>query len=461
MYRLINKGIGLLLGAMLVFASAFAQPDEKPEGTSIDRVIAVVGANIAMQSELETQYLQWLAQGMEPTDDTRCRLYEELLYQKLLLNQAQVDSVVVSDGQVEDELSRRLEYFIAQIGSQEKLEEYYEKSILEIKDEFRKMIKDQLLTQQMQQTVTADVKVTPTEVRRFFNNIPKDSLPYVNSEIQLGRVMIKPKVSQDQLDEARHKAEDLRQRVLDGEKFSTLAVLYSEDPGSSKKGGELGFFSRGQMVPEFESIAFRLKNDSVSDVFRTDYGYHFMQMIERRGEQANARHILIKAKPAVEDIIKASELLDSLKKEVEAANITFEEAATEFSEDDDSKLNNGMMYNINTGSTVFEMDQLSMIDQRLFLQVERMEVGTITEVMDVTEPDGTPSYNIFLLKSRTEPHVANMKDDYQKIQNAALNEKQNRMITEWIEEKASRTYVMMDPAYENCEFTNKWVQQAQ
>ena len=461
MYRSINKGIGLLLGGMLVFASAFAQEDEKPEGTTIDRVIAVVGANIAMQSELETQYLQWLAQGMDPNDDTRCRLYEELLYQKLLLNQAQVDSVVVSDGQVEDELSRRLEYFIAQIGSQEKLEEYYEKSILEIKDEFRKMIKDQLLTQQMQQTVTADVKVTPTEVRKFFNNIPKDSLPYVNSEIQLGRVMIKPKVSQDQLDEARHKAEDLRQRVLDGEKFSTLAVLYSEDPGSSKKGGELGFFSRGQMVPEFESTAFRLKNDSVSEIFRTEYGYHFMQMIERRGEQANVRHILIKAKPAVEDIILASELLDSLKKEIDAGNITFEEAATKFSEDDDSKLNNGMMYNINTGSTVFEMDQLSMIDQRLFLQVERMDVGTITEVMDVTEPDGTPSYNIFLLKSRTEPHVANMKDDYQKIQNAALAEKQNRIIAEWIEEKASRTYIMMDPAYQDCQFNNKWVQQAQ
>jgi peptidyl-prolyl cis-trans isomerase SurA len=453
--------IAIVTGIVLPTISA-AQPNEQePKGQSIDRIIAVVGANIATQSELETQYLQMLGQGIEPDDLTRCRLYEELLYQKLLLNQSQVDSVEVSDSQVEDELGRRLDYFIAQIGSKEKLEEYYEKSMLEIKDEFRKMIRDQLLVQTMQQKLTADVKVTPNEVRRFFAKIPADSLPYVNSEIQLGRIMIKPKISQDQLDEARHKAEDLRQRVLDGEKFSTLAVLYSEDQGSSKKGGDLGFFERGQMVPEFESVAFRMKNDSVSDIFKTEFGYHFMQMIERRGEQANVRHILIKSKPSIDDIIKASELLDSLKKEIDADRIKFEDAATKYSEDEDSRLNKGMMYNINTGSTVFEMDQLSMIDQRLFLKVEKMKIGSITEVMDVTEPDGSPSYNIFNLKTRTEPHVANLKEDYQKIQNAALSEKQNTMVSDWIMEKASRTYIKMDPLYEGCPFSNNWIQEAQ
>jgi peptidyl-prolyl cis-trans isomerase SurA len=462
MYASIKYFVIVVVAGLIFPALSVAQPtDQEPKGQSIDRVIAVVGANIATQSELETQYLQMLTQGMEPDDLTRCRLYEEILYQKLLLNQSQVDSVEVSDSQVEDELGRRLDYFIAQIGSKEKLEEYYEKSLLEIKDEFRKLIRDQLLVQTMQQKLTADVKVTPNEVRRFFAKIPADSLPYVNSEIQLGRIMIKPKISQDQLDEARHKAEDLRQRVLDGEKFSTLAVLYSEDPGSSKKGGDLGFFSRGQMVPEFESVAFKMKNDSVSDIFKTEFGYHFMQMIERRGEQANVRHILIKSKPSIEDIIKASELLDSLKKEIELDKLDFEVAATQYSEDEDSKLNKGMMYNVNTGSTVFEMDQLSMIDQRLFLKVEKMDLGSITEVMDVTEPDGSPSYNIFMLKTRTEPHVANLKEDYQKIQNAALAEKQNTMIGDWISEKAGRTYIMMDPLYESCPFNNNWIQEAQ
>ncbi|MFT4523968.1 MAG: peptidyl-prolyl cis-trans isomerase SurA [Bacteroidia bacterium] len=462
MYASIKYFVIVVVAGLIFPALSVAQPtDQEPKGQSIDRIIAVVGANIATQSELETQYLQMLTQGMEPDDLTRCRLYEEILYQKLLLNQSQVDSVEVSDSQVEDELGRRLDYFIAQIGSKEKLEEYYEKSLLEIKDEFRKLIRDQLLVQTMQQKLTADVKVTPNEVRRFFAKIPADSLPYVNSEIQLGRIMIKPKISQDQLDEARHKAEDLRQRVLDGEKFSTLAVLYSEDPGSSKKGGDLGFFSRGQMVPEFESVAFKMKNDSVSDIFKTEFGYHFMQMIERRGEQANVRHILIKSKPSIEDIIKASELLDSLKKEIELDKLDFEVAATQYSEDEDSKLNKGMMYNVNTGSTVFEMDQLSMIDQRLFLKVEKMDLGSITEVMDVTEPDGSPSYNIFMLKTRTEPHVANLKEDYQKIQNAALAEKQNTMIGDWISEKAGRTYIMMDPLYESCPFNNNWIQEAQ
>jgi len=384
-----------------------------------------------------------------------------VLYQKLLLNQAQVDSIEVSDAQVEDELSRRLDYFISQIGSQEKLEEYYEKSILEIKDEFRKMIKDQMLTQNMQQSLTAEIKVTPTEVRRFFNKIDTDSLPYVNSEIQMGRIMIKPEISQDQLDEARHKVEDMRQRVMDGEKMSTLAVLYSEDPGSAKKGGELGFFSRGQMVAEFESEAFRLKNDSISPVFRTEYGYHFMKMIERRGEQANVRHILVKAKPSIDDIVKSSELLDSLKKEIVAGSITFAEAATEHSQDEDSRLNNGMLYNGQNGSNTFEMDQLSSIDQRLFLQVERMEVGTMTEVMDVASAGGTPTYNIFLWKSRTEPHIASMKDDYQRIQAAAMAEKQNNAIGDWIIDKAAKTYIKMDPLYENCPFNHTWIKAEQ
>ena len=236
MYASIKYFVIAIVAGLIFPVLSVAQPTEQePTGQSIDRIIAVVGANIATQSELETQYLQMLSQGVEPDDLTRCRLYEEILYQKLLLNESQLDSIVVSDGQVEEELSGRLEYFIAQIGSVEKLEEYYEKSILEIKDEFRKLIRDQLLVQTMQQKLTVDVKVTPSEVRRFFAKIPEDSLPRVNSEIQLARIMIKPKISQDQLDEARHKAEDLRQRVLDGEKFSTLAVLYSEDQGTSKK----------------------------------------------------------------------------------------------------------------------------------------------------------------------------------------------------------------------------------
>jgi len=225
----------LLLILLTVFTSyGFAQ-----ESKSIDRIIAVVGGNITLQSELETQYLQMLASGYEPNDDSKCILFEELLYGNLLLHRAKVDSLIVGDGEVEDELNRRLEYFIAQLGSQQKLEEYYEKSILEIKDEFRELIKEQLLSQRMQQKITGDIKVTPAEVRAYFNKIPKDSLPRINAEVELGRIMKRPEVSKEQKDAAKAKAEELRQRVLGGEGFRALAILYSEDPGSSKKGGDL------------------------------------------------------------------------------------------------------------------------------------------------------------------------------------------------------------------------------
>ncbi|MCB9187262.1 MAG: peptidylprolyl isomerase [Flavobacteriales bacterium] len=430
---------------------AFAQ-----EPQSIDRIIAVVGGNITLQSELETQYLQMLSSGYEPDDDSRCILFEELLYGNLLLHRAKVDSLEVSDGEVEDELNRRLEYFISQLGSQEKLEEYYEKSILEIKDEFRELIKEQLLSQRMQQEITGDIKVTPAETRAFFNKIPKDSLPYVNTQIELGRIMRRPIITKEQKATAKAKAEELRQRVIGGESFRALAILYSEDPGSSKSGGDLGFFERGMMVPEFDAVAFRLKEDSVSEVFQTNYGYHFMEMLERRGEQVNVRHILIKPKSSDEDLEKARVFLDSLREVITDGKITFAEAAEKYSDDEESKLNGGMMFNPMTGAPYFDMDQLGSIDQRLVFSIENMKPGDISKAARSQSPDGKESYNLYYLKSRTEPHVANMKDDYQRIQQAALAEKKNKTIEKWINDKAAQTYIRIDDAYMDCPFAHRW-----
>ena len=308
------------------------------ESQSIDRVIAVVGGSISLQSELETQYLQMLSSGYEPNDDSRCILYEELLYGNLLLHRSKVDSLNVSDGEVEDELERRLAYFVSQLGSEQKLEEYYEKSILEIKDEFRELIKEQLLTQRMQTQITGDIKVTPAETRAYFNKIPKDSLPFINSELEIGRIMRRPEVTKAQKASAKGKAEELRQRVKDGESFRALAILYSEDPGSSKAGGDLGFFKRGMMVPEFDAIAFRLKEDSVSEVFETSFGFHFMEMLERRGEQINVRHILVRAKTSIEDLERARLFLDSIHGLIMDKKITFAEAAEKFSDDEEKQL---------------------------------------------------------------------------------------------------------------------------
>ena len=426
------------------------------ESQSIDRVIAVVGGSITLQSELETQYLQMLSSGYEPNDDSRCILYEELLYGNLLLHRSKVDSLNVSDGEVEDELERRLAYFISQLGSEQKLEEYYEKSILEIKDEFRELIKEQLLTQRMQTQITGDIKVTPAETRAYFNKIPKDSLPFINSELEIGRIMRRPEVTKAQKASARGKAEELRQRVKDGESFRALAILYSEDPGSSKAGGDLGFFKRGMMVPEFDAIAFRLKEDSVSEVFETSFGFHFMEMLERRGEQINVRHILVRAKTSLEDLERARLFLDSIHGLILDKKITFAEAAEKFSDDEESNSNGGMMFNPMTGAPVFDAEELGSIDQRLFLTVENMKPGDISKAVKTQSPDGKEAYNLFFLKSQSEPHVANMKDDYQRIQQAALAEKKNKAIEIWINDKASKTYVRIDEAYMDCPFAHRW-----
>jgi len=439
-----------LISILLTVLSAFGQEQ------SVDRIIAVVGGNITLQSELETQYLQMLSSGYEPNDDSRCILFEELLYGNLLLHRAKVDSLEVSDSEVEDELTRRLDYFVAQLGSQEKLEEYYEKSILEIKDEFRELIKEQLLSQRMQQQITGDVKVTPAEVRAYFNKIPKDSLPYINTELELGRIMRRPAITKEQKQDAKNKAEELRKRVLEGESFRALSILYSEDPGSAKNGGDLGFFQRGMMVPEFDAVAFRLKEDSISEVFETDYGYHFIEMLERRGEQINVRHILIRPKTSLDDLEKARVFLDSIRELIVDGKMTFAEAAEKFSDDEESNQNAGMMYNPMTGASVFDMEQLGSIDQKLFLTVEKMKVGDISKAVKTQSPDGKESYNLFFLKSQTEPHVANLKDDYQKIQTAALGEKKNRVIEKWINDKASKTYIRIDDAYKDCPFAHRW-----
>jgi peptidyl-prolyl cis-trans isomerase SurA len=439
--------LGLLLNAV---------PQALAQRKAIDRVIAVVGGNITLQSELETQYLQMLSNGYEPNDDSKCIILEELLYGNLLLHQSKVDSLEVGETEVEDEMNRRLSYFISQLGSQEKLEEYYEKSILEIKEEFRGLIKNQLLTQQMQKKISGDVKVTPAEVRTYFINIPKDSLPRINAELELGRIMKRPEVTPEQKAESKAKSLELRERVRKGEGFRALAILYSEDPGSSKKGGELGFFKRGMMVPEFDAIAFRLEEDSVSPVFESAFGFHFMQMIERRGEEVNVRHILIKPKTSILDMERARLFLDSVYTLIKEEKVTFAAVAEKYSDDEESKINGGMMYNPQTSSSKFDMEDISSIDQKLFLTVDNMKAGDISRPVKSMSADGKESYNLYYLKSRTEPHVANLQDDYQKIQAAALVNKQNIVIEQWINSKVGKTYVKIHDDFKDCNFIHQW-----
>jgi len=422
-----------------------------------DRIIAIVGDNIIKQSELESEYLQFVAHSEDVTENTRCKMLEDILYQKLLVAQAERDSVEVTDSQVDSELDRRLRYYIGQFGSEENFTAFYGKTVEDYKAELRDDVKDLLLAQTMQSKVTSNVNVTPAEVKAYFNRIPSDSLPFINAEIEIGEIVKRPPVTTEAKLEAKNKISKLRERVLKGENFSSLAVLYSEDPGSAKNGGEYKNIQRGQFVPEFDAISFSMKENQVSEVFETDYGYHFMQLIARRGEFVDLKHILITPKISDMDMVASKIKLDSIYELIRIDSLSFEQAAAKYSDNDESKNVNGLIVNPSTGSTKFEMDELGQLDPSLVFTIDKLKVGELAKPALAMTKDAKQSYRILYLKSRTEPHRANLKDDYQKIQTAALEEKKQKTIADWVNKKLQSTYVKLEDDFKTCKFDNKWI----
>lgn len=422
------------------------------EGKLLDQIVAVIGNQIIKQSDINSQLQQIQNQLKEQGDTTiisPCEILEDLVFEKLMLDQAQKDSIVVSEAQVEAELDRRIRFFVLQIGSEKKLEEYYGKSINSIKDEFRTSIKNQLLTQQMQQKISGNVTVTPAEVKAFYNRFPIDSLPFVNAEVEIGQIVIEPTISKEAKAAAKEKLNTLRERILKGENFSTLAVLYSEDPGSARKGGELGLVPRGTFVPEFEAAAYNLKQGEVSKIIETEFGYHILQLIERRGEQINVRHILITPKLDGSDLLRAKNKIDSVYAILKADTLSFAEVAMRYSDDKATKDNGGLIINPQTNTTRFEMNQ---IDPSLFFVIDKLKVGEYSEPQIFQTQGGKQAYRILYLKTRTEPHRANLKDDYQRLQEAALAFKQNEITRKWISKKLQTTYLRIIPEYTTCNF---------
>ena len=420
---------------------------------AIDKVVAVVGEKPILLSEVSSQFEQMKAQNENADSSMACVILEDLILQKLMVNQAEKDSIEVTDAQVDAELDKKIRYFVAQIGSVEELENYLGKSIAQIKDDFREKIRDQLLVQQMQSKIAGEVKVSPAEVRTFYNSIPKDSLPFVESEIQIAQIVRKPPVNIAEKERVFKEISDIRQRILDGKSFASMAAFYSEDVGSAAKGGELGFVGRGDLVPEFEAAAFQLKGKEISPVIESMYGYHIIQLIERRGELINVRHILMAPKASPEDLDKARIKLDSILQQIRLGSISFEDAAQRFSDDADSKNNAGLMVNSATGSTLFEISQL---DQSLFFVVDKLKVGEISEPVVVRSGEKKEAYRIAMLRSRTEPHVANLEEDYQRILSAAENEKREKKVREWIARKRKSFFVKINPDYTWCTFINDW-----
>ncbi|MCX6273523.1 MAG: peptidylprolyl isomerase [Bacteroidetes bacterium] len=444
-----------LVLAFLFLFSVHPSFSQLPKGKIIDQVVAVVASYAILESDIENQYLQYKAQGnIANVGDVRCKILESLLFQKLMLNQAELDSVKVTDEQVETELNRKLRYYIAQFGSEEKFVEFYKKPVIEFKEEFREIVREQKKIEQVQYTITKDIKVTPSEVKSYFNKIPADSIPLLNAEVEIGQIIKNPPVSVEEKVRVKEKLNALRERILKGEDFATLAILYSEDPGSAKKGGELGFVGRGELYPEFEAIAFNLKKDQVSDILETKAGFHIIQLIERKGDYINVRHILLQPKVSPEDLVKAKQILEKVVNLIKKDSITFEKAAQEYS-DDPTKTNGGITLNSETGTTRFEMDQ---VDPAISFALDKMNVGEVSQPLLMKTEEGKQAYRLVFLKSRTSPHRANLKQDYDRIQQWALEDKNTRTVDKWISDKLQKTYVSIIDDYKKCPYTHHWTE---
>ena len=443
------KKAHLLFTSFFLGATLFAQAQPK----TVDGVAAIVGGDIILKSEIEEQYEVFNRQNFGQSV-TYCEVFEELLFQKLLIHHAEIDSVTVGEEEVEANMDRRIQQLIMQMGDQQKLEEFYEKSVVEIKEEMRDLIHDQLVAQRMQMTVVEGIEVTPSEVRSFYESLPSDSVPLINAEVELSQIVKYPEVSQEAEQEVIDKLLALKERIENGTSFSSMAILYSEDPGSNKKGGEYKGIQRGVFVKEFEAVAFNLRKGEISNPFKTEFGYHIVQLLEKRGEELDLRHILIKPKLSQADLQEAKNFLDSVASAINSGEMTFEEAARRFSEDENTRFNGGQMSNFQNGNNKFETSQL---DRSLFGIVNNMASKEISESTFFVSDDQREAFRIIRLDEKYEPHRANLDLDFTRIKGFALQEKQARTVNEWKEEKLQETFVRVNPGYYPCdEFLEGW-----
>lgn len=431
---------------LLAFSStAFAQA---PVQRTVDGIIAKVDNHVILRSDVEFGYLQYLQQSkQEPNEELKCEIFRSLLQDKLLLARAEIDSIVVEEPMVADQLDRRIQYLASQVGGVERLEQYYNKSINQLKEDLRRTVRDQMVMERMQEEITGKVTVTPKEIRKYFSNIPTDSLPYFSSEVELGQIVKYATVSKSQKQAAREQLEELRKRILAGEDFATLAAQYSQDPGSAQAGGELGMMKKKELVPEYEAAALRLEPGGISNVVESQFGFHLIQLIERKGQEFNTRHILIKPATATVDVQEAVAELDSIRTLILNDSITFSQAARDFSDDKATKDNGGMMKNGASGSTYISMDQ---VDPSIFFVIDTMEVDEITKPIPYTTEDGKEAVRIIYLKGKSKPHLANLQDDYQRIMNAALAEKRSKAVDAWFRKNLGTVFIEIDPEYQDC-----------
>jgi peptidyl-prolyl cis-trans isomerase SurA len=420
----------------------------------IDEVIAVIGDEPILKSDIEFQYQQALMQGAEFKGDMKCHIFEQMMIQNLLLEQAKIDSVEVNENQVLRNVDQQINSFITRAGSREKLEEWLNKSILKIKEEQRKLVRRQMLTQEMRRQISGEIEVTPMEIRRFFRETPNDSLPHIPAQYEFQKIAINPRISQDEIDRIKTQLRDFQRQVREGRDLATLAVLYSEDPNSAPRGGEIGLSPRAGLVPEFAQVAFNLRDENkVSKIVETEFGFHIMQLINREGDQINVRHILLKPKPSDQAVEEAKELSDSLVSLIRKDSISFEEAALRYSMDKDTRGSGGRVINPETQSSRFELKNIQPSIARV---LEKMDEGDVSQPFLIKDQRlGVDQFAIVKLRRKLEPHIANLVDDYQMIKRLLENSKREEAFNNWINEKQEDTYISISGDWGDCDFQFK------
>lgn len=421
----------------------------------IDEVVWVVGDEAILKSDVENERLNAQYENRRFDGDPYCVIPEELAVQKLFLHQAEIDSVEVSDQEVLQRVEQRTSWLIDQFGSKEKLEEYYNKSYTQIREMLRDNIREGMRVQQMQQKIIGDIKLTPAEVRNYFSKLPKDSIPFVPTQVEVQIIELMPKISEKEIERVKAQLREYADCVNKGEtSFSILARFYSQDPGTAARGGEGGFTGRGELVPEFANVVFNLTDPKkVSKVFETEFGYHIAQLIEKRGDRVNYRHILLRPEVDKKDIDAALARLDSIGDDIRKAKFSFDDAATWLSQDKDTRNNHGLLANPQNSTSRFEMQQLaSLISQDVAKVVEKMQIGEISKAFTMINSKGKEVCAIVKLKNRIDGHKATITEDYQRLKSMVTAKRSEEKIQKWIVEKQKNTYVRINPTWRNCDF---------
>ncbi len=437
----------LILFLVTAGPAAYAQPTQ-----IIDEVIAVVGNTPVLRSELDILISQ-LDPEIVVTDKIKCELLQKLLIDKMLIHQAEIDSLPLGDDEVNDRIDNNIRFFERQMNSRANVEKYLGMSVGEYKKQIFPKVKAQMLLERMEQRIKSEIKITPKEVRDYYNKLPADSLPYMSAEVEVGQLVLNPAYSKEAKEIALEQIAELKQRIVSGESFSRLASIYSDDPGSKSTGGLLPEFGRGDMVSEFERAAYLLKKDSISDIIETRYGYHILKLVDKRGDKVIVRHILIRPKLIDTDMELAKARLDTILNKLRSGKISFCNAVKQYSEDEETKPNCGFFTDPNIGSQRIPFDYL---DKTMAAAISSLKPGTYSEPQLGYAQDGTPYYRIFYLQSESKPHVANLDQDWQRIQAMALDKKKEKELEIWAEKKRRETYIFISSFYLNCAYFKDW-----